>query len=67
MLTWVVFYVLYVACVRIRVRVCYKEIFMRKRRRLTRRRSRRMFSHGASMMHKRNFMHASPMRGGIRL
>lgn len=39
---------------------------MRKRKRLQRRRSKRMFSKGASRVHAKNSWTA-PMRGGIRL
>nr|QJB19234.1 MAG: hypothetical protein [Microvirus sp.] len=38
-----------------------------KRHRIGRSRSRKMFSRGASHVHKRNLSTANPMRGGIRL
>lgn len=39
---------------------------MKKRKRLSRKRSKKMFSRSASRTHKRN-LSGSPMRGGIRL
>lgn len=38
-----------------------------KRMKLSRRKSRKMFSRSASRTHKRNLVSARPMRGGIRL
>lgn len=40
---------------------------MRKRRGMSRRGSKKLFSRTASMSHRRNFNFGSPMRGGIRL
>lgn len=37
-----------------------------RRKKLTKRRSKRLFTKTAKRVHKRN-MHASPMRGGFRL
>lgn len=40
---------------------------MAKRFKMNRRKSKRSFTRGATGTHKRNFMQARPMRGGIRL
>lgn len=41
----------------------------KRRGKVSRRRSRRLFSHtaGHSRVHPKNMMHSMPMRGGIRL
>ncbi len=40
---------------------------MAYRRKMSRKKSRRSFTRGATRIHKRNFSSGRPMRGGIRL
>jgi hypothetical protein len=44
----------------------FLEVFMRKRHKMSRRHSKRVFSKSAKRTHGRN-LHAHPMRGGIRM
>lgn len=40
---------------------------MKRRHKLSKRFSKKMFTRTADGTHRRNFMHTNPMRGGIRL